>query len=300
MRTILPLVLLLALAATGFAQLSPTAAWANHVANEYQMYPNVTYLTMGDTQLKMDIYRRRTATTPQPTIIYMHGGFWVAGNKEAAILNVLPWMEMGWNVVNVEYRLGPNTLAPGAVEDCFCALRYVAQQAMMYNVDVNRIVVTGESAGGHLALALGILPESEGFDRECAANTPMPKVAAVINWFGIADVPDVIDGPHRAAAAVRWFGSMPNSTRMEVAKRVSPMTYVRAGLPPILTVHGDADPTVPYPEAVALHAALAKVNVPNQLITIPGGKHGGFTPAERDRIYLTIREFLGKNGLGPK
>jgi len=300
MRTILPLVLLLALAATGFAQLSPTAAWATHVANEYQMYPNVTYLTMGDTQLKMDIYRRRTATTPQPTIIYMHGGFWVAGNKEAAILNVLPWMEMGWNVVNVEYRLGPNTLAPGAVEDCFCALRYVAQQAMMYNVDVNRIVVTGESAGGHLALALGILPESEGFDRECAANTPMPKVAAVINWFGITDVPDVIDGPHRAAAAVRWFGSMPNSTRMEVAKRVSPMTYVRAGLPPILTVHGDADPTVPYPEAVALHAALAKANVPNQLITIPGGKHGGFTPAERDRIYLTIREFLGKNGLGPK
>jgi acetyl esterase/lipase len=298
MRTIL--VLVFAIAAQVFAQLSPTAAWATHAANEYQMYPNVTYLTMGDTQLKMDIYRRRTATTPQPTIVYMHGGFWVAGNKEAAILNVLPWMEMGWNVVNVEYRLGPNTLAPGAVEDCFCALRYVAQQAMMYNVDVNRIVVTGESAGGHLALALGILPESEGFDRECAANTPMPKVAAVINWFGISDVPDVIDGPHRAAAAVRWFGSMPNSTRMEVAKRVSPLTYVRAGLPPILTIHGDADTTVPYPEAVSLHAALVKVNVPNQLVTIPGGKHGNFTPQERDHIYLTIREFLSKNGLGPK
>jgi acetyl esterase/lipase len=296
MRSILASALVLA--APAFAQLSPAAAWATHAANEYQMYPNVTYLTMGDTQLKMDIYRRRTATTPQPTIIYMHGGFWVAGNKEAAILNFLPWMEMGWNVVNVEYRLGPNTLAPGAVEDCFCALRYVAQQAMMYNVDVNRIVVTGESAGGHLALALGILPESEGFDRECAAATPMPKVAAVINWFGITDVPDVIDGPHRAAAAVRWFGSMPN--RMEVAKRVSPLTYVRPGLPPILTIHGDADTTVPYPEAVALHAALAKVNVPNQLVTIPGGKHGGFTPQERDRIYLTIREFLGKNGLGPK
>ena len=296
-RKILPLMLL---AATGFAQssLSPTAAWATHVANEYQMYPNVTYLTMGDTQLKMDIYRRRTATTPQPTIIYMHGGFWVAGNKEAAILNVLPWMEMGWNVVNVEYRLGPNTLAPGAVEDCFCALRYVAQQAMMYNVDVSRIVVTGESAGGHLALALGILPESEGFDRECAANGPMPKVAAVLNWFGIADVPDVIDGPNRRPPAERWFGSMPN--RIEVAKRVSPMTNVRAGLPPILTVHGDADPTVPYPEAVALHKALDKFKGPNQLVTIPGGKHGGFTPQERDRIYLTIREFLGKNGLGPK
>jgi len=299
MRKILLIVLALA-ASSSAQQLSPTATWATHAANEYQMYPNVTYLTMGDTQLKMDIYRRRTATTPQPTIIYMHGGFWVAGNKEAAILNVLPWMEMGWNVVNVEYRLGPNTLAPGAVEDCFCALRFIAQQAqaMTYNVDVNRIVVTGESAGGHLALALGILPESEGFDRECAANGPMPKVAAVLNWFGIADVPDVIDGPNRRPPAERWFGSMPN--RIEVAKRVSPMTYVRAGLPPILTVHGDADPTVPYPEAVTLHKALDKFKVPNQLVTIPGGKHGGFTSEQRDRIYVTIREFLAKNGLGPK
>ena len=296
MRTILPL--LLTVAAPGFAQLSATATWANHAANEYQTYPNVTYLTMGDTQLKMDIYRRRTATTPQPTIIYMHGGFWVAGNKEGAILNLLPWMEMGWNVVNVEYRLGPNTLAPGALEDSFCALRYVGQQAKTYNVDVDRIVVTGESAGGHLALALGIIPESEGLDRECAANTPLPKVAAVINWFGISDVPDVIDGPNRRPPAERWFGSLPN--RMEIAKRVSPITYVRAGLPPILTIHGDADPTVPYPEAVALHAALTKVNVPNQLITIPGGHHGGFTSEQRDHIYLTIREFLGKNGLGPQ
>jgi acetyl esterase/lipase len=295
MRKILPFVLLISPA---FGQLSPAATWATHAANEYQTYPNVTYLTMGDTQLKMDVYRRRTATTPQPTIIYMHGGFWVAGNKEGAILNLLPWMEMGWNVVNVEYRLGPNTLAPGAVEDCFCALRYVAQQAMTYNVDVNRIVVTGESAGGHLALALGILPESEGFDRECAANGPMPKVAAVLNWFGISDVPDVIDGPNRRPPAERWFGSMPN--RMEVAKRVSPITYVRPGLPPILTVHGDADPTVPYPEAVALHKALDKFKVPNQLVTIPGGKHGGFTSEQRDRIYVTIRDFLGKNGLGPK
>ena len=57
---------------------------------------------------------------------------------------------------------------------------------------------------------------------------------------------------------------------------------------------------MPYPEAVALHKALDKFNVPNQLITIPGGHHGGFTSEQRDHIYLTIREFLGKNGLGPK
>ncbi len=259
-------VLLIAAASPGFAQLSPSAAWAIHAANEYQAYPNVTYLNMGGVDLKLDVYRRRTATSPQPTVIYMHGGFWVAGNKEGAILNLLPWMEMGWNVVNVEYRLGAAALAPAALEDCFCALRFISgqAQAQTYNIDTSRIVVTGESAGGHLALALGTIPESEGLDRECA-GAPLPKVAAVINWFGISDVPDVIDGPHRANAAVRWFGNLPN--RMEIARRVSPMTYLRSGLPPILTIHGDADMTVPYQQAVRLHDALAKVNVPNQLLT---------------------------------
>jgi dipeptidyl aminopeptidase/acylaminoacyl peptidase len=149
-----------------------------------------------------------------------------------------------------------------------------------------------------LALTTGILPESAGLDRECAGQTPVPKVAAIINWFGITDVADVVDGPHRANAAMQWMGGLPN--REEVARRVSPLTYVRAGLPPILTVHGDADTTVPYQHAVRLHEALAKAGVPNQLVTIPGGKHGNFTPDERTRIYVAIREFLAKNGLGEK
>ena len=277
------------------AQLSPSAAWATHAANQYQITPNVTYLTASGVEVKLDVYARRGATTPQPTLIYMHGGFWVAGNKEGAIMSLVPWFEMGWNVVNVEYRLGRVALAPAALEDCMCALKWVAAQAKTYNFDVNRIVVTGESAGGHLALSLGIIPESAGLDRECASATALPKVAAVINWFGIADVADVIDGPHRANAAMQWFGSLPNKD--EIAKRVSPLTYVRAGLPPIMTIHGDSDTTVPYQQAVRLHDALKNAGVENWLVTIPGGKHGNFTPDERTRIYLAIREFLTRNGL---
>jgi dipeptidyl aminopeptidase/acylaminoacyl peptidase len=111
----------------------------------------------------------------------------------------------------------------------------------------------------------------------------------------------VIDGANKQQAAMRWFGDIsapPNLARaIELAKKVSPLTYVRAGLPPILTVHGDADRTVPYPEAVRLHEALTKVNVPNQLITVANGAHGNFTAEERVRIYTTIREFLRKNGV---
>lgn len=329
---ILTVCLLLAAVEPGFAQLSPAAKWATESAAEYTMNANITYRTASNQQLKMDVYYRRGATTPQPTLVYMHGGFWVAGAKETAIMGLLPWLEMGWNVVNVEYRLGnaadPSTLAPAAVDDCFCALRFVAGLPANYNIDKNRIVVTGESAGGHLALSMGMIPATAGLGQECPgaappppaggarggapagaapaapANTPalppVPKIAAVINWFGITDVPDVIDGTNRQAAAVRWFGSMPMPSAIDVARKVSPLTYVRAGLPPIITVHGDADRTVPYPEAVRLHEALAKVNVPNQLVTVPGGGHGGFSAEERVRVYTAIREFLTKNGVMSK
>ena len=292
----LGLVMVAASSKTGFAQLSPSAEWAAHAANQYQIFPNITYLTASNYEAKMDIYARRGATTPQRTIVYFHGGFWAAGNKEGSLMSLMPWLEMGWTVVNVEYRIARVALAPAAVEDCLCALRFVAAQAKTYNIDTARIVLTGESAGGHLTLTTGMIPESAGLDRECAGTTPIPKVAAMINWFGITDVADVIDGPHKANLAVTWFGGLPNKD--EIAKRVSPLTYVRPGLPPILTIHGDMDQLVPYDEAVRLHAALTRAGVTNQLLTIPGGRHGNFTPEERTKIFSTIREFLAKNGLG--
>jgi acetyl esterase/lipase len=294
-RYVVPAILL---AASLSAVSGQTAAdFVQHVSNEYRMTPNVTYLTMGGVDLKLDVYRKLNVTTPQPTLFYLHGGFWVAGNKEAAILSLLPWMEMGWNVVNVEYRLGAVAPAPAALEDCLCALRFITQQAQLtnYNIDPAKIVVMGESAGGHLALSLGMIPDSAGLDGECTNGQPLPKVAAVINWFGIYDVPDVIDGPNKQPAAMRWFGSLPN--KMDVAKRVSPVTYVRAGLPPTITIHGDADRTVPYPQAVKLNTDLERLKVPHQLISIPGGGHGNFTPEQRTMIYKTIREFLTKNGV---
>jgi acetyl esterase/lipase len=258
------------------------------------MIPNVTYLTASGQELKLDVYQRQGQTSPQPTLIYYHGGFWVAGAKETAITSLMPWLEMGWNVVNVEYRLGRVAPAPAAVEDSMCALRFINNQAKTYNVDTSKIVVTGESAGGHLALAVGMIPESVGLAGECA-GAALPRVAAVINWFGVADVGDVVYGEHRANAATQWMAALPN--REDIAKRVSPLTYVRSGLPPIMTIHGDKDTTVPYEHGVRLHAELAKVNVPNQLVTIPGGRHGGFTPEERTKIYVVIREFLTKNGV---
>jgi acetyl esterase/lipase len=298
---VVPLLLLAGFAAvapsSALAQLSAPAGWAAHAANEYQVFPNITYLTAANYEDKLDVYKRRDAAGPQPTLIWIHGGGWTGGTKESSLMALMPWFEMGWNVVNVEYRLARVSLAPAAVEDCLCALRWVAAQAQTYGFDVARLVVSGDSAGGHLALTTGMIPESAGLDRQCP-GVPLPKVAAIVNWYGITDVADLLEGPNRRTYAVAWLGSTPN--RDEIAKRVSPLTYVRPGLPPILTIQGDADPTVPYSHGVRLHEALQKVGVPNQLLTIPGGKHGGFTPDERTKIFTTIREFLTSKGIAFK
>jgi acetyl esterase/lipase len=293
----LVLVLVAAGAQSGLAQLSPTAGWATHALNQYQVVPNVTYLVASNYEAKLDVYKRRDATGPQPTLIFFHGGGWIQGSKEQSLMSLIPWFEMGWDVVNVEYRLGRVALAPAAVEDGLCALRFVAARAKDYDIDPSRLVVSGESAGGHLALTTGMIPESAGLDRQCP-GAPLPKAAAIIDWYGITDVVDLLDGPNRKPYAVAWLSSLPN--REDVARRVSPLTYVRAGLPPILAIQGDADPTVPYQHSVRLTKALSEAGVPNQLVTVPGGKHGQFTAEERTKIYIAIREFLAKNGLGHK
>jgi acetyl esterase/lipase len=289
-----PAALLLAPISLLAQALSPTATWTIEEPTRYMIRSNVTYGTQNNFETKLDVYQRRGDNTPQPTLIFIHGGGWVGGSKDNSMFSFLPYLEMGWNVVNVEYRLGRVSLAPAAVEDCLCALRWVAAHAKEYNFDLKRLVVSGESAGGHLSLTTGMIPQSAGLDRQCP-GVDLPKVAAIVNWYGITDVNDILDGPNQKTYAVAWMGSMPN--RNEIAKRVSPLEYVRTGQPPVITIHGDADPTVPYTHAVRLRDALTKADVPNKLVTIPGGKHGGFTSEERVRIYTAIREFLMMNHL---
>jgi acetyl esterase/lipase len=282
-------------------ELSPTAEWATHAQNRYQIAANITYLAASGYEAKLDVYRRRDATSPQPTMVFYHGGGWVAGTKEASVMSILPWLEMGWNVVNVEYRMARVELAPAAVEDALCALRFVVAQAKTYNIDTSKIVVSGESAGGHLALAAGMIPESAGFTNICAGggftgfDNAVPRVAAIVNWYGITDLGDMLAGANARSYAVQWIGSSKN--RQEVAKSVSPLTYVRTGLPPILSIHGDKDPIVPYSHATRLREALNKAGTANELFTVPGGGHGNFGPEQRTQIYVKIREFLNRNGL---
>ena len=296
------LIMVLLSSGTAWAQLSDTTTFLAHVSNEYRVVPNLTYHEANNHENTLDLYLPRNARGPTPVLLYIHGGGWIVGNKESNVLRLLPYLEMGWAVVNVSYRLVQVSPAPAAVEDCLCALRWVAAHAEQYNLDSSRIVTSGNSAGGHLALTTGMIPSSAGLDRECtqggfadpAVDDPV-RVAAIINWYGITDVADLLSGPDEKGYAVRWLGG--RAEPESVAKRVSPLTYVRKGLPPILTIHGDADPLVPYQHAVQLQDKLKAVGVPNELHTVAGGGHGNFNKEDTVLIYQTIRHFLAEHDL---
>src|SRR5215510_10349191 len=264
------------------------------ITTPYRIVPNITYVTANNYEAKLDVYSRTDTQTPQPTIIYIHGGGWTGGAKETQLFNLFPYLEMGWNAVNVEYRLARVSEAPAAVEDCLCALRWVIRNAKQYGFDTAKLVVSGGSAGGHLALTTGMIPASAGLDRQCPGTEEL-KVAAVVDWYGITDVADLLDGPNMRTYAVQWLGARPN--RVEIAKRVSPLTYVRPGIPPIISIQGDADPTVPYSHSVHLMEALQKAGVDHELVTIPGGKHGNFTRAENQKAFVAIKAFLARHGM---
>jgi acetyl esterase/lipase len=90
MRRNLFLISVFVLALPALAQLSAPAEWATHATNEYQVFPNVTYLVASNWEAKLDIYKRRDTTGPQPTLIFFHGCGWVQGSKEASQMSLMP------------------------------------------------------------------------------------------------------------------------------------------------------------------------------------------------------------------
>lgn len=272
----------------------------------YQIQPNLTYSIANNVELKLDLYLPQNIVGPAPLVVFFHGGGWVEGRKEAAVLSLLPYMEMGFAVANVAYRLGRVSPAPAAVEDTRCALRWLSRRAKDYKLDMNKVILTGGSAGGHLALITGMLPTGSPFDRACATDDstrwvngdePTLRVAAIINYFGIVDVEDLLTGPNAKHYAIEWLGATPN--REILARSLSPIQHVRAGLPAVFSIHGDNDKLVPYAHSVRLHEALKKAGVVNEMITVPGGGHGGFAAPEVQRIAVAMRAFLARQGITP-
>jgi dipeptidyl aminopeptidase/acylaminoacyl peptidase len=124
---------------------------------------------------------------------------------------------------------------------------------------------------------------------------PQSRVTAVVNFYGITDVEDQLGGPNMQSYAVKWVAE--GNGRMDLARRVSPIEYVRKDVPPILTIHGTADATVPYDHGVRLTKALRDAGADAEMISVPDGEHG-FPPEKMDQLYKQqIFDFARRRGV---
>src|SRR5436190_13167680 len=211
---------------------------------------NIVYTKVNGWEGKMDVYMPSKDKAPTPLVINIHGGGWNHGVKESQT-GFNTFFKAGFAVANIEYRLTGQATAPAAIEDTRCALIYLVKNAKALNIDVNKIVIMGGSSGGHLALMGGLLGNDHRFDTNCPGVENI-KVAAIIDKYGITDVWDWAYGPNiTSKSATNWLGDKKNDQKF--AASVSPISYVNKNSPPTFIVHGDADPTVPYQQSVALH-----------------------------------------------
>jgi acetyl esterase/lipase len=250
---------------------------------------DVVYTKVKGWEGRADLYLNPNASKPTPVIINIHGGGWRSGTKESQG-GFNTFFKTGFAVANMEYRLSGQAIAPAAVEDTRCMLVYLIKNAKELNIDVNKIVIMGGSAGGHLALMGGLLGNDHRFDTNCPGVENI-KVAAIINKYGIADIWDWTFGPERKSSSPKlWLGD--NINNEAFIKSVSPIYYVNKNSPPIFIVHGDSDPTVPYQQSVDLYKKLKKAGVKSEFITVRGGLHGKFDREKNNEINKSIIEFL--------
>lgn len=283
--------------------------WADGSGVDIEVRPNLVYHQAGGQDLQLDLYLPYQRQRPRPLVIWVHGGGWVGGSREVANLRLLPWLQMGWAAANVSYRLARHSPAPAAVEDLRCALRWLVDRADELGLDRERIVVTGGSAGAHLALMAGLLPEGNRFDQACPSHGPARwrsgqrtplKVAAVVNLMGITDLTALLGAdPQGRGYAVEWLGSLAEPARGALARELSPLHQVHAATPPVLSFHGDADDIVPVSQALQLHQALAAAGRPEQLELVRGAKHG-FDRRQMVEVMRKTRAFLHRHGVSPQ
>lgn len=243
-------------------------------------------------QQRLDVIHspKQQPTARGPAIMLVHGGGWMDGSKEDLTRHwAMPFVERGFTVINVEYRTGRHSPAPAAILDVRAAAARVCREAARYRIDPRRLVFAGFSAGAHLALMAALPPvDSAEFGPSC-------NPAAVVSFWGITDVAELLtDGPSRRDFAESWV----RGSWRGLADRLSPVFWVRAGLPPVLTIHAKRDGRVPFAQAERLTRLLQKAGGRAELAPWDASWHAPEEAAVRtavlDRAFAFI-EFLRRD-----
>lgn len=270
------------------------AAAAREVA-PHPVVKDAVYRTVDGRPLHLDIYAHPdTAKTPGPVLVHFHGGGWARGARPQSWTGFRPYLSAGFSVVTVQYRLAGEAPAPAAVQDARCALHWIGANAARLGFDNRRIVVSGTSAGGHLALMAGLLPAAN--DVDAADCKDAPRAAAILDFYGPADLTATKAGAGaRHPTVANWIGKRTDAEAME--RRMSPVTWLSADSPPVFIGHGDADPVVPVAQSIDLKQRLDALSVPSDIFVVRGGGHGKFDPASQTALTARALAFLCERGV---
>jgi acetyl esterase/lipase len=249
---------------------------------------DIAYSKVGSRELKLDIARPAEGDGPFPAVLVIHGGAWRHGNKADARPILPQFVEHGFVAISPEYRFCPQNAFPAQIHDVKAAVRWLKVNAKKYRIDPDRIGAMGFSAGGHLAMMLGLTSPNDGLEGDVSAGAPDSRVKAVVNYFGPTDLA-AKDIPDICKPWVKDFLGGSPQDRPDAAAKASPLTFVSKDDAPVLTFQGTKDSLVPYTQAIKLADAMSLAGVPGRVELILGADHG-WAGAEMAR---TVNETFG-------
>ncbi|MBN2735646.1 MAG: alpha/beta hydrolase [Spirochaetales bacterium] len=258
-----------------------------------QTYENLAYVSNGRTFQKLDLFVPDKGNK-HPLIIWVHGGAFQRGSKKDNV--PLSYLEHGFAVASLNYRLSQHAIFPAQIEDIKAATRWLRANTKKYHLHPDCFGAWGESAGGHLVAMLGLTGNTDIFDVGEHLDIPS-RVQAVADYFGPTDflrmdsqrLPEgMAHDPHDSPESELIGGAI--QAHKDRAAKASPITYVTRDAPPFLIIHGDCDLLVPYQQSVILNNALVEHGVPVSFYTVIGECHGRFKDPKIAEITLKFFE----------
>ena len=248
----------------------------------------VVFGTAGARDLKCDVYTPPGRPENAPAVLMVHGGSWRNGDRtQLRGYGILIGRE-GYLCVCTEYRLLDEAAWPAQIHDVKAAIRWMRANSSRLGLDPERIVIEGNSAGGHLALLAAGTPGLPDFEGE-GGNAGVPTdVAAVLAVYPPTDLAAMKRGTNEPIAS-----SVEPNKVAEIVRTGSPINYVTPDFPPTLLIHGTKDELVPYDQSVRMYQALEKAGVPVELHTYGNQPHAFDAQPEYGRqTAATMLAFL--------
>ncbi len=239
-----------------------------------QVEPDLVYARYGQRVLKLVLYRPGTGSGPFPGIVFIHGGGWSRGTRDAFRRQAAHLAGRGYVGATIEYRLSGEATFPAAVHDAKTAVRWMRAHAKQYRIDPRRIAAVGGSAGGHLASMLGTTAGVRDLEGDGGNSELSSAVQAVVGFNPALDLTAKFAGS--ATRASHAFLGGTQDEKAALYRHASPVAHAGKASAPHLLLHGSADVTVPYQQSLDMKKKLEAARVRVELFTADGAAHGFF------------------------